>query len=67
MEVPSGVFADHLGKKNCLLLSFAFYIVSFGFYVFGKWSFGLLVLASIFYGMGEAFRSGTHKAMIMVW
>jgi len=66
-EVPSGVIADHLGKKNILLISFCFYMVSFCFYVFGERSFGFLVCASICYGLGEAFRSGTHKAMIMVW
>lgn len=66
-EVPSGVIADHWGKKNELLLCFCFYMISFVFYTLGELGFGLLVLASVFYGLGEAFRSGTHKAMIMVW
>ena len=66
-EVPSGVIADHFGKKNELLLCFIFYMVSFTFYAFGDLSFTVLVFASIFYGLGEAFRSGTHKAMIMQW
>lgn len=66
-EVPSGVIADHFGKKNELLLCFVFYIISFVFYAFGDTGFGVLVLASVFYGLGEAFRSGTHKAMIMAW
>lgn len=60
-EVPSGVIADHWGKKNELLLCFVFYIVSFVFYAFGESGFGTLVAASVFYGLGEAFRSGTHK------
>jgi hypothetical protein len=29
--------------------------------------FPMLVAASVSYGLGEAFRSGTHKAMIMQW
>ena len=66
-EVPSGVIADHFGKKNELLICFVFYMISFVFYTFGESSFTVLVFASVFYGLGEAFRSGTHKAMIMVW
>jgi len=63
-EIPSGVFADRFGKKNELILCFIFYIISFiGFY-YAK-NFALLVIPMIFYGFGEAFRSGTHKAMIM--
>ena len=65
-EVPSGVIADQFGKKNELLLCFVFYIISFVLYALGELSFTLLVFASVFYGLGEAFRSGTHKAMIMV-
>jgi MFS family permease len=44
-------------------------MISFAFYTFGKResSFAVLVFASVFYGLGEAFRSGTHKAMIMKW
>ena len=61
-EVPSGVIADHFGKKNELLLCFVWYMISFAFYAFGESGFGMLVLASAFYGLGEAFRSGTHKA-----
>lgn len=65
--MPSGIIADHFGKKNELLLCFIFYMISFCFYTAGSQSFPVLVLASSFYGLGEAFRSGTHKAMIMVW
>ena len=67
VEVPSGVIADHCGKKNALLLCFVFYIIAFVLYAFGELGLGVLVAASVFYGLGEAFRSGTHKAMIMVW
>jgi len=62
-EIPSGMIADHYGKRKELLLCFAFYIVSFVFFFIG--SFWALVLAVLFYGLGEAFRSGTHKAMII--
>jgi len=43
-----------------------FYMVSFLFYFLGP-SYAMLVTGSIFYGLGEAFRSGTHKAMEMQW
>ncbi len=64
LEVPSGFVADTYGRKTSLLGSFLAYIISFGiFYLSG--SFGLFLAAFIFYGIGDAFRSGTHKAMIM--
>ena len=63
-EIPSGVFADRFGKKNELILCFVFYILSFiGFYLSD--AFYLFAIAMTLYGFGEAFRSGTHKAMIM--
>lgn len=62
-EVPSGIFADYYGKKNELVLCFLFYIFSF-FLFFLSGSFIIIVCAMIFFGLGEAFRSGTHKAMI---
>ena len=70
-EVPSGLIADHFGKKNELLLCFVWYMFSFAFYLRSTHSatssFWVLVLASGFYGLGEAFRSGTHKVMICAW
>ena len=63
-EIPSGIFADHYGKKTELALCFLLYIVSFVlFFIGGK--FFVLCIAMVFYGLGEAFRSGTHKAIIM--
>lgn len=70
-EVPSGIIADKFGKKNELLICFIFYIVSFGLYFTGlrlssRFVF-VLFFAAGFFGLGEAFRSGTHKAMILTW
>lgn len=62
-EVPSGIFADNYGKKKELMICFTFYIISFIFFFFGI-NFYVLAIAMIFFGLGEAFRSGTHKAMI---
>lgn len=66
LEIPSGILADNYGKKTELLLCFTFYIISFIFYFLGP-NYAILIFGSIFYGLGEAFRSGTHKAMEMDW
>ena len=63
-EIPSGVIADRYGKKNELMICFVFYISSFVIFFFAS-NFGFFVIAMVLYGLGEAFRSGTHKAMIM--
>jgi len=65
-EIPSGVFADRFGKKTELIISFMFYIVSFILFYLGN-GFVDFIVAMVFFGLGEAFRSGTHKAMIMAY
>ncbi len=63
-EIPSAIFADYYGKKNELMICFVFYIISFILF-FSAANFISVSLAMIFYGLGEAFRSGTHKAMML--
>lgn len=63
LEIPSGVIADVLGRKNSLISSFIFYIISFLLFFFSS-SFYLFVTAIVFYAIGDAFRTGTHKTMI---
>ncbi len=65
-EVPSAIVADIFGKRNTLLLSFVFYMISFVFYFIGS-NFIILAIAMMFFGLGEAFRSGNHKAMILAY
>lgn len=65
-EIPSGVLADRFGKKTELIISFSFYIASFILFYLGN-GFVDYIIAMIFFGFGEAFRSGTHKAMIMAY
>ncbi len=62
-EIPTGVLADTLGRRKSLVQSFVFYIISFLIYYYSN-SFGTLVVAALFFGYGDAFRTGTHKAMI---
>jgi len=62
-EIPSGVLADSWGRRRTLASSFLFYIASFALYYFGS-TFLFMAFAMFFYAIGDAFRSGTHKAMI---
>jgi MFS family permease len=63
-ELPSGILADTFGRKKALAFSFILYISSFIlFYLFQN--FWFFMIAFIFFGLAEAFRSGTHKGMIM--
>ena len=63
-EIPSGIIADTYGRKIALIGSFFVYIISFSVFYFSN-DFWLFLIAFILYGIGEAFRSGTHKGMIM--
>jgi MFS family permease len=63
LEIPSGIAADVLGRKRTLAASFLAYIFSFAIFYFFN-SYSLFLVAFLFYGVGEAFRSGTHKGMI---
>lgn len=62
-EIPSGVIADYYGKKNELKFCFIMYIISFVLFFFGS-NYIIMIFAMVFFGLGDAFRSGTHKAMI---
>ncbi len=63
LEIPTGVFADNYGKKKSLLICFSSYIASFVLFFFTK-NFLVAAMGMVMYAFGEAFRSGTHKAMI---
>lgn len=64
MEIPTGVYADAFGRRKSMVMAFSAYLASFAiFYFFAD--FLIYALAMIFFAAGEAFRSGTHKALIM--
>ncbi len=63
-EVPSGIFADSFGRKKSMLLSLTSYLISFIVFYQSK-SYSYFIVAMILFGLGEAFRSGTHKAIIL--
>lgn len=64
LEIPTGVVADSFGRRRVMVAAFLFYIASFlMFYFFEDMVF--LSLAMVLFAFGEAFRSGTHKALIL--
>ncbi len=65
-EIPSGALADVYGRRRVMVASFVAYIVSF-FVFAAAGHFGALSAAMVLFGLGDACRSGTHKAMIFTW
>ncbi len=64
LEIPTGVVADAYGRRKSMIAAFSSYLIAFAiFYLFPH--FSIYVLAMILFAFGEAFRSGTHKAMIL--
>ena len=66
LEVPSGAVADLFGRRRSMIIAFVAYIVAFAVFGFSQlyWHF---FIAMFFFAIGEAFRTGTHKAMIFTW
>ncbi len=65
-EIPSGFIADYFGRKKEMYFCFGFYIISFVVFFFTN-NFTMATFGMMFFGLGEAFRSGTHKAMIYTY
>ncbi len=78
MEIPSGAIADIWGRRRAMIVSFIAYIIHFILigsagitYQQSGISFRtllfLLFTSMLFFAIGDAFRTGTHKAMIFLW
>jgi len=78
LEIPTGGVADLCGRRRSMIFSFVAYIISF--LIFGisgiaasasqeitKALIPFLLLAMLFFALGDAFRTGTHKALIFSW
>jgi len=63
IEIPTGVLADAFGRRRTMVFSFISYIAAFFVFNFSS-VFYLFAVAMICFSFGEAFRTGTHKAMI---
>ena len=66
MEVPSGAIADLFGRRRSMIFSFVSYIAAFAIFGFSQ-HYWHLFIAMFLFAIGEAFRTGTHKAMIFTW
>jgi len=66
LEIASGALADTWGRRRSMVLSFSAYLASLLLFALSRHPL-MLGLAMALYGAGEAFRSGTHKSMILTW
>ena len=64
LEIPTGVYADIFGRRKSMLMSMSSYMISFSIFFLFK-NFWLFAVAMILYALGDAYRTGTHKAMIL--
>jgi len=64
LEIPTGLIADTYGRRRSLIAAFACYLGSFAL-LFALRRFSAFALSMVLFGIGEAFRSGTHKALIL--
>jgi hypothetical protein len=65
--LPMGYLADRLGLRKTLCSCFFAYIAAFILYYNGQRGFPILIAAAACYGLGEALRSGVHKAIVFKW
>lgn len=66
LEIPSGAAADLFGRRRAMVLAFAVYLASFIAFSAAE-TFWPLAAAMALFGVGEAFRTGSHKALIFAW
>lgn len=60
-EIPAGLIADKYGKKNSMLISVAIRVMGLILLWWSK-NVTILVLAALFTGIGESFKSGTLES-----
>ena len=66
VEIPSGAAADVWGRRRSMIVSMLGYIVSFAIFALAE-KYWIFFVAMAFFAVGDAFRTGTHKAMIFDW
>ena len=66
MEIPTGAIADVLGRRRAMIASFVAYIAAFAIFGLSERAWPLFP-AMLAFAVGEAFRTGTHKAIIFDW
>ncbi|MBN1501754.1 MAG: MFS transporter [Spirochaetes bacterium] len=63
LEIPTGIMADAIGRRRTMIYSMLSYLGAFVVYYFSS-TFLLFAFAAVCMAFGDAFRTGTHKAMI---
>jgi len=63
-EIPSGLIADIYGRKKSLAAALFIFILSFLIFWLSN-NFWFYLFAFIIFGLADAFRSGSHKGMMM--
>ncbi len=64
LEIPTGIYADAFGRRKSMIMAFISYITSFVFFYLLR-GYYFYALAMVLFAFGDAFRSGTHKALIL--
>ena len=70
LEIPMAVIIDRFGRRRGLMASFGLAGVAclgFGFAAQTATPLPWVIAALTLYGVGEALRTGTHKAIILDW
>ena len=66
-NIPAGAIADLYGRRRCMLVSYLAYMIAFLLFGLSPDELPYMFAAVFFFGIGEAFREGTHKSMIFTW
>ena len=72
LEVPLGIVADRFGRRRSLAACFAAYALAFSAFAVAATrpapvALMILLGGQTLYAVGEAFRTGTHKAIMLDW
>ena len=70
LEVPSGVATDRWGRRRALMVCFVCYLGAFPLLALSSRTAETLIFlygGMTLFALGEAFRTGSHKAIILDW
>lgn len=63
LEIPTGVLADHWNRRNMLVIASVLNAACYALWFFSE-GFLLYALGFLFWGVGEAFSSGSKEALL---
>ena len=72
LEIPLGAATDRWGRRSALVLCFGLYTLAFPGYALasrleGSSLLAMLYLSQSLFGVAEALRTGSHKAIMLDW